>query len=124
MTQMVSAKTLILLHGPMGAGKTEFVKNFVGAFGVTEAASPTFALHHAYRGRRLIDHWDLYRLQDQEDLESSGFWDQFERPEFLVIVEWAERLPKDWIPRYIQILEIKIEVLPQGERQVQIVNRV
>ena len=86
---------VILLSGTLGAGKTQVVKWFVQALGGGNfASSPTFAIHQQYAvANGHVDHVDLYRLQSDADLESSGFWDLFEQPNGLVFVEWAERLP-------------------------------
>lgn len=98
----LSHKQLILISGPMGAGKTEFVRALARNLKVTGVSSPTYAIHQRYVGRNGdIDHLDLYRLEDTDDLESIGFWDLFNKERGLILVEWADRLdqdawPKDW----------------------------
>ncbi|MGE0764072.1 MAG: tRNA (adenosine(37)-N6)-threonylcarbamoyltransferase complex ATPase subunit type 1 TsaE [Bdellovibrionales bacterium] len=95
-------KQMLLISGTLGAGKTTFVRAMAKALGAPDASSPTYAIHQRYEGtKRTIDHVDLYRLEDAHDLESSGFWDLFNREEGLVVVEWADRLdesawPRDW----------------------------
>lgn len=101
-------RVAILLSGPMGVGKTELSRAIAGhAIGSCEAAddpsSPTFAIHNRYRlGEKLIDHFDLYRIEGEEDLESTGFWDLMaEAGDRLALIEWPERfawqdLPADW----------------------------
>lgn len=102
--------SVILLSGTLGAGKTQVVKWFVKALGGGElTSSPTFAIHQQYAVTGgLVDHVDLYRLQSDVDLESSGFWDLLGQPEGLVFVEWAERLPetvwpKDWTKIFLSL---------------------
>lgn len=87
-------RLIILLHGPMGVGKTQFSKFLLEDLGTHEAVSPSFALHNSYMtaSRGEVDHLDLYRLESADDLESTGFWDLFERDEGLIIIEWPERL--------------------------------
>jgi tRNA threonylcarbamoyladenosine biosynthesis protein TsaE len=91
----VSSKCLILLDGPMGAGKTQFTRFLVEALGGDQACSPSFAIHNRYETiSSTIEHFDLFRLESTADLESTGFWDFFLESEGLVIVEWAQHLTK------------------------------
>ncbi|MCH2533242.1 MAG: tRNA (adenosine(37)-N6)-threonylcarbamoyltransferase complex ATPase subunit type 1 TsaE [Bdellovibrionales bacterium] len=95
----LSEKQVLGLSGPMGAGKTEFTKCLLNILGGEAASSPTFSLHNRYeKGSRPVDHFDLYRLKNDEDLESSGFWDCFEQDSGLIVIEWADRIDKDYYP--------------------------
>lgn len=112
-------RLLVLLDGPMGAGKTQFTKFLIEALGGgDEANSPSFAIHNRYesiqgRGVGPVDHLDLFRLESEEDLESTGFWDFFREKQGIVIVEWAERLRElglaSHLPRTWPRLELKFE---------------
>ncbi len=125
-------KLIVLLAGEPAAGKTEFVKVFVHALSIdigSEAevvTSPTFALHQSYelKGKNKnieVDHWDLYRLESEDDLESSGFWDQFSRDKLLIFIEWPERIPEGWLPKNIPIWKIQIENLGSTDRKISVV---
>lgn len=88
---------IVFLNGPRGAGKTTFVSKVADQLGVTDVASPSFALHHRSEGiRGSIDHFDLDRLQSLEELESVGFWDLIDEARTesrrFVFVEWSQRL--------------------------------
>lgn len=87
----------IWLRGPLGAGKTTFVRGVVRGLGhpdPREVASPTFAIHHRYEGGRLaVDHLDLYRLEDGDAAVRQGVLDPLERGDSVVLLEWPERLP-------------------------------
>jgi len=95
----VSAKHIFLFYGEVGAGKTESVKAMARIWGMKDIASPSFAIHHAYTSSaHRIDHVDLYRLENEEELEGTGFWDLFTQEQALVVIEWPERLNTDWLP--------------------------
>ena len=109
-------RLLVFLDGPMGVGKTRFVCDFAHALGAGEMASPSFAIHHSYRGDNYdIEHFDLFRLESEDDLESTGFWDCFRKREGIVIVEWAARLQVfgaiDQIPNSWPLLKLKFSFL-------------
>lgn len=87
---------VIGLSGPLGAGKTAFVKGLADGLGIApdQVASPTFVIVSEYptpAGNRLV-HVDLYRLESVAELDSTGFPDLL-GPDAIVAVEWADRLP-------------------------------
>ncbi len=87
------------LVGPLGAGKTTFVKGVVQ--GVEPdfsqpVTSPTYALIQEYETSPLCLHIDLYRLQGWGGLESIGYWDEIERRSAFCCVEWLDRIPGAW----------------------------
>ncbi len=109
---------IILLSGQMGAGKTEFVKTLAALYGINAAASPTFALHHSMSvGDMTLDHYDLYRLESVEDLETTGFWDVLQSPS-LVLIEWPEKVPNAYWPRDRRILQIEIVKTTEQARRI------
>lgn len=113
----------VLLDGDLGAGKTQFVKWFVEALGGGgEAHSPTFAIHQTYATKSgVIDHLDLYRLEDFQDLESTGFWDLMKQDEPMIFVEWASRLNAHVWPKTWQIIQLEIlKQTDEDERRIQI----
>lgn len=85
-------KSLIFLHGDLGAGKTTLVRGLLRAAGVTGAIkSPTYALIEEYEvNERKIFHFDLYRLADSEELEWIGI-DDYLNENALCFVEWADK---------------------------------
>ena len=89
---------VIGLSGPLGAGKTEWVKGLAEGLGVDAAlvASPSFVIASEYPSARpggcLLAHVDLFRVASQGELESAGFLDLL-APGRVVAVEWADRMP-------------------------------
>jgi len=116
---LMTSGQIILLSGEVGAGKTEFVKALVEVLHQKKTVqSPTFSLHHHYDGDPAIEHWDLYRLENEDDLESAGFWDQFSDSSSLIIVEWPERLKKEWIPAAWKQTHFEIIKVDDTEREI------
>ena len=91
------AGDLVLLYGELGAGKTTLVRGMARAVGYRgHVSSPTFALAHIYRGKRLtLHHLDLYRLKEG-DTRELGLDELLHDPRGAVVVEWpqAARWPK------------------------------
>lgn len=93
--------TLLLLEGPLGAGKTTLVAGIVAALGGPDrTSSPTYTLIHEYpTPQGVVVHVDAYRLDDPAALEVLGLADYLERAR-LVVVEWGGSLaathPEAW----------------------------
>jgi tRNA threonylcarbamoyladenosine biosynthesis protein TsaE len=97
----------IALIGPLGAGKTVFVKGLAEGLGVDPRAvsSPTFVIAQQYglpEGPDVLHHIDLYRLKSEDELESIGFYDML-APGSVLAVEWADRFPGVLGREYLQI---------------------
>jgi tRNA threonylcarbamoyladenosine biosynthesis protein TsaE len=89
------AGLVIALIGPLGAGKTAFVKALAAGLGIDPAAvaSPTFVIASEYAApERRLAHVDLYRVESEAELDAVGFPDLLE-PGAVVAVEWADRFP-------------------------------
>lgn len=117
----LGTRCVLLLSGDVGAGKTTSTQMIASLMGLDRVQSPSFAIHLRYENSqgKSMDHVDLYRLKDDEDLESSGFWDLFASSEGLVVIEWAQRLDYQYLPLNWQRLEVKIEKGPlEGDRNI------
>ena len=92
LAELLDGHGTVFLDGELGAGKTTLSRGMLRAMGHTGAVkSPTFTLVEPYViGRHKIYHFDLYRLEDPEELEYIGFDDFFEG-EPLCLIEWPEK---------------------------------
>jgi tRNA threonylcarbamoyladenosine biosynthesis protein TsaE len=104
------------LEGPMGAGKTTFVKALCAAKGVEDAtASPTFSIINQYISGDLrpIYHLDLYRLRDEEEAIAAGVEETIYQPGATSFIEWPDiivsLLPEDTV-------RLQLSVLPDQKR--------
>ncbi len=96
-------RVFLALCGEMGVGKTAFTRGFVSALCKAPVRSPTYTVVNEYRGGVLpIFHFDLYRLQDEEDLISIGYYDYLDRDGFC-LCEWSEKIPECLPERYLQV---------------------
>ena len=124
--RLLQAGDLVALSGPLGAGKTQFVKGIANGLGVPESEpvlSPTFVLVREYAGRLRLYHMDAYRLSGTEDLLALGLEEMLEEPETAIVIEWAERvaqaLPAEswWIElSHAGELERELTIRIPGER--------
>ena len=111
---------IILLEGPLGAGKTCFAGGFAAGLGIEgPSPSPTFVLLRSYASPRglTLHHFDFYRLSGDDDAASVGLEDCL-TPDAIVLIEWASRCP-----RAIEEFTLRLEFSPQpveNERLLQI----
>lgn len=99
--EQFSGGEIILLNGPLGAGKTVLVKGIAHAMGLDEedVTSPSFTLVNPHQGRLLIYHIDLYRLDEGASAAHAVDLDEILTDEgAVVIIEWGERLGRYPLP--------------------------
>jgi len=87
--------TVFALSGGLGAGKTAFSQGFAAGLGIEEpVSSPTFTLVNEYhQGRLPLYHFDVYRLEEADELEAIGF-DEYVYGQGVTLIEWADRFPE------------------------------
>ena len=102
--QKIREGTVLCLEGDLGAGKTLFVQSLARTLGVEgEVTSPTFNLMNIYVGICRIFHFDLYRLESEEELEDIGFSEYTEEPEGIVVIEWPDKFPESLPDEYVLV---------------------
>jgi tRNA threonylcarbamoyladenosine biosynthesis protein TsaE len=101
MGEQLTGGEILLLSGPLGAGKTIFVKGLAAALGVDpeEVTSPSFTLVNPHKEKLSLYHIDLYRLDEGASAAHAVDLDELLMDERAVIViEWAERLGRYSLP--------------------------
>lgn len=123
---MASDATLppfVALFGDLGVGKTAFVRGFASVFCEKIAVrSPTFALVNEYRGKKTLFHFDMYRIESEDDLYSIGFDDYLAR-DGIALVEWSENIEFALPPHRIEVKIEKNNPETPDTRRISIVER-
>ncbi len=117
--------SFVALYGDLGVGKTAFVRGFTSEIAPSaRVKSPTFALVNEYRGNKTsVFHFDMYRIESEEELYSIGFYDYLDR-RGICLTEWSENIEFALPERYLKVELIKdsdentdsrrVEVIPVG----------
>lgn len=115
--------SVIALYGGLGAGKTCLVKGIARSLGIDDCiTSPTYTIINEYNAR-LNDlpvplyHIDAYRLNNDDDFESTGANELFGRG--IVVIEWSERIPRSIPP---DAIIVKIEITGPETRKITMRN--
>ena len=93
---------VIAMFGGLGMGKTAFVRGLAAGLDIPpeNVSSPTFAIVHEHCGRVRLFHYDMYRVETWEDLESTGFFEAVGKG--VIALEWSENIENALpYPRYV-----------------------
>ena len=115
----LTAPLVITFSGDIGAGKTTFIRALLRRLGIQSAIkSPTFSLVESYQTElAYVHHFDLYRIQDQAELDYIGFRDYFDE-QAVCCIEWPERLGQ-----YLQWADVSITMRVKGAgREMQLLS--
>lgn len=113
---MLHAGDIIAYKGGLGAGKTTFTRGLAIGLGIGDSVtSPTFALVNEYRGSNItLYHFDMYRISNEEGLESTGFYD-YPFEDNVAAVEWSENIA-EFLPKHT--IYITINNINENEREI------
>jgi tRNA threonylcarbamoyladenosine biosynthesis protein TsaE len=108
--------SVVLLVGPLGAGKTVLAQGMARGIGVAERViSPTYTIVSEYQGgRSLLSHVDLYRIEGRDQMENLGLEDIL-RGEGITLVEWGEKLEGG---AALARLRVTLSIAPGGGRDI------
>ena len=94
LSHQLNSQSIVLLQGPIGAGKTSFVQGIAKGLSISEdITSPTFALSHHYSSGKIpLIHLDLYRLENISSAKEVFFSEEEEaiQRQAIVVIEWPE----------------------------------
>ena len=96
--EKIPAGSVVCLNGDLGVGKTVFAKGVAKGLGVKEpVSSPTFTIVQEYReGRIPLFHFDVYRIEDPEEMYEIGYEEYF-YGDGVCLIEWADQI-RELIP--------------------------
>lgn len=114
--RLVKPGDMIAYRGGLGAGKTTFTRGIAIGMGLGDVVtSPTFALVNEYRGENItLYHFDMYRIDSEEGMESAGFYD-YPFEENAAVIEWSENIA-EFLPKHT--IYITIDRLGETEREI------
>ena len=111
----LEGKEIILLNGDLGAGKTTFTKGIAKALGITDVVtSPTFTFMKEYQGRLKLYHFDMYRVQEADELYELGLNDYLGMEGGVCVIEWNK------FEGIKNPIVINIEVIDETTRKIEI----
>ncbi|MDO4182902.1 MAG: tRNA (adenosine(37)-N6)-threonylcarbamoyltransferase complex ATPase subunit type 1 TsaE [Coriobacteriia bacterium] len=111
---------VVVLTGDLGAGKTSFVQGIAQGLGLKDhVTSPTFNILVTYENDvTSLHHFDLYRLEDEEELDDIGYYEVLEDGG-VSCVEWAEKFPECLPDDY---LHLTFTICPDDTRKISAVS--
>lgn len=113
-----SVPKFIALYGDLGVGKTAFVRGLASVIAPNSVVrSPTFSIVREYRANgSSLFHFDMYRIEDENELYSVGFYDYLEQG--ICVVEWSENIEYALPESYLKIEIAKTTVDKPDERKI------
>ena len=109
----------VAITGPLGAGKTYFVKGIANGLGIKDnsaVTSPTFTIINEYSGKYHIYHIDAYRIAGSDEICDLGFDEMF-WGDGVALIEWAHKV-KDFLPE--DVINVEILYVSESKRIIKI----
>lgn len=119
----LGGRRFVAFYGTLGAGKTAFIRGMASALcPAAPVQSPTYTIINEYKNgtKTAMVHVDAYRVNDDDDLYSTGFYDCMEYENCVCAVEWSEKIPfaipDDAVTVTIEYCGVEaVETIPAGE---------
>lgn len=107
---LLRAGDVLVLTGDLGAGKTQLTKGIARGMGVSDdVTSPTFTIEMVYEGAELpLYHFDLYRLDDPDQLDDTGLFDVL-GADGVCVIEWGEQFSQEIGPERVDVYLTRLD---------------
>lgn len=115
---MLFPGAFIAFFGDLGAGKTTMTKGIAKAMDISDILSPTFTIVRRHEGKLPLDHFDAYRIEDEDELYAVGYEDYLNGVG-VTVMEWCENVPGALPP---ERLEIRLEGSGEDPRKVLMIS--
>lgn len=116
--KLVNGGDIICLIGDLGTGKTHITKGIAKGLGIEEhITSPTFGIVNEYEGRHKLYHFDVYRVNDPDEIEAIGF-DEYIFSDAVSIIEWANYIEDLIPPEHIRVVIKKLPQMGENFRKI------
>lgn len=124
MGRKAAAGEIVCLNGDLGTGKTVFAKGFAEGLGIEEAiVSPTFTILREYKSGRLpLYHFDVYRIEDADEMHELGYEEYF-YGDGVTLIEWAGLIAELLPSSAVRVLIEKDESAGDDFRRITIRTR-
>ena len=117
LSKKLASGDVVLLEGPLGAGKSIFIRGILKGLGINEnVPSPTFTLVNEYKAAKNIYHFDLYRINDPYELYEIGF-EEYIYSDGISLIEWASKAG-ELVPD--KAMQVDINIISDNERKINI----
>lgn len=109
----------VAFFGDLGVGKTAFIRGIASNICPNvRVQSPTYTIVNTYKGDKTLYHFDMYRIDDEDSLYSTGYFDYLSYPG-IVLVEWSEKIT-DFIPQEHYKITIEKITCDENKRKITI----
>ena len=106
---------VITLNGDLGVGKTAFTQGLAEGLGIKEYLnSPTFTIVNCYEGDLPLYHFDVYRIEDEDEMYEIGY-EEYIFGDGVSVIEWAENI-EDALPKDCK--KVTIQKIDQEKRKI------
>lgn len=115
-----NAGDVICVLGDLGTGKTHITKGIAIGLGIEDnITSPTFNIVNEYCGRHKLYHFDVYRVNDPDEIEAIGF-DEYIFSDAVSVIEWADYIEELIPEEHLTILIEKLPTMGENYRKIHI----